>query len=336
MFRTLIIKTAILVLSVILISCSQKRRPPDVGKIDCNVNILRFEKDLFAADPGNLAASIPEFKLKYGEFFDIFNHKIIAIGGHSKPAYPSYLAGFITDYDISKLSEAVDSAFEDFAPIESEICNIIKYYRHYFPNGQVPSVITYISGFNQTMVSSDTLIGIGLDKYLGPNHIFYTRLGYANYLKQNMYREKIPSDFARAWAMTLFEQSHENTLFDHIIYQGKILYFTKTLMPYAADSLVTGFNPAQTKWCLENENKMWVFLIENKMLFKTDYQTISKFVGEAPFTKGFGPQSPGKAVIWLGYRIVTQYMHKNSNISLNELMKEPDSQKILQGAKYKP
>ena len=47
------------------------------------------------------------------------------------------------------------------------------------------------------------------------------------------------------------------------------------------------------------------------MLFSTDGFLIRKFTGEAPFTSYFTEESPGRAVVWTGFRIIERYMSNN-------------------------
>jgi len=63
---------------------------------------------------------------------------------------------------------------------------------------------------------------------------------------------------------------------------------------------------------------------------------IRKFTGEAPFTSYFTEDSPGRAVVWTGFRIIERYMRNNPGVTLKELMEMSDCQAILTGAKYKP
>ena len=63
---------------------------------------------------------------------------------------------------------------------------------------------------------------------------------------------------------------------------------------------------------------MWQYLIEKDLLFSTDQLTIRKLTGEAPFTSYFTNESPGRAAVWIGFRIVESYMVKNPDISLEE------------------
>lgn len=328
----------VIIVSLILcFSCKNERGKPDVSTSNVDLRVLRFDVDLFNSNFEKFADSLPFFRAKYGEFFDLYNFKIINIGASDNPAYPSLLTSFVTDFGITKLNEAVKKDFSDFTPFKSQLTEGFKYFQYYFPKVRIPVVVTYISGLNQSVVTTDTLLGIGLDKYLGANSEFYARMGIPKYKRDRMTKDNIPYDCMRGWLETNFPMSDSSAnLLSHIIYQGKIIYSLLHVFPEAHDSMVTGFSREQIEWCVANEKRMWPYLVENKILFKSDYLTISKYINDAPFTKDFGRHSPGRAVLWIGYKIVAEYMGRNSSVSLEVLMQDNDYHKILQLSKYKP
>ena len=81
---------------------------------------------------------------------------------------------------------------------------------------------------------------------------------------------------------------------------------------------------------------MWQYLLEHDLLFSTDQFEVRKLTGDAPFTAYFTNESPGRAAVWIGFRIIESYMMKNTDVSLEELMRETDIQRILEKAKYAP
>ena len=152
-----------------------------------------------------------------------------------------------------------------------------------------------------------------------------------------MHPDKIPSDLLRSWAIGEFHFNDSiDNLLNNMIYEGMLMYFTKRLIPNQPDSLIFGFSPQQMRWCKQNESEMWAYLIEHKMLFNADSFTIKKFVNDAPFTHNFTRESPGRAAVWLGYRIVERFMERNKDYTLSMLMAETDYQKILNRSKYNP
>ena len=58
--------------------------------------------------------------------------------------------------------------------------------------------------------------------------------------------------------------------------------------------------------------------------FETDRITIQKFTGSGPFTNNFTRESPARAAVWLGWRIVEEYMQYNARVSLQDLREETD------------
>jgi len=90
------------------------------------------------------------------------------------------------------------------------------------------------------------------------------------------------------------------------------------------------------RFCRNNEAQMWQYLIEHDLLFRTDMLTIRKLVGNAPFTSYFTNESPGRAAVWTGFRIVESFMDRNSGVTLSELMDNKDVQLIVEKSRYNP
>jgi uncharacterized protein YjaZ len=108
------------------------------------------------------------------------------------------------------------------------------------------------------------------------------------------------------------------------------------MLPETTDDIIFGFTPNQMKFCRNNESQMWQYLIENNLLFSTDQFKIRKLIGEAPFTSYFTNDSPGRAAVWIGFRIVESYMMKNQSAKIADIITNTDVQSILEKAKYSP
>jgi hypothetical protein len=227
--------------------------------------------------------------------------------------------------------------YPELSWLEDQLSDAFMRYRYYFPEKQVPAVYTFISGFNQSIVVGDSILAIGLDKYLGTDCEYYKRLGLHQYLVKNMTKDKILSDCISSWCSTefVYNDSVDNVL-SNMIYQGKIWYLTKSLLPGHPDHLIAGFTEDELAFCRNNEARMWEYLIEYKILFMSDRLTIQKFIGNGPFTKDFSTASPARAADWIGWRIVEKYAAGNRSLTMQEIMAENDFQKILALSKYNP
>ena len=152
-----------------------------------------------------------------------------------------------------------------------------------------------------------------------------------------MIPEKILSDVVYVWAMSEFEISPQATnLLDHMIHEGKLMYFSQAMMPDEPDTLIAGYSNEQLKWCRANEGAMWTYLVENKMLYSSKQMDIVRFINDGPRTSSFSEESPGRVGAWLGWQIVRKYMKKNPEVTLPQLIYETDYQSILNRSAYQP
>ncbi len=329
--------TLFLMFTLLTAGCSDTRNKADISGIEAGIDIRRFDIDLFDVDIDSIPVHVGTLEEEYGEFFEIFNHLIIRTGSSSAPAYPEHLHRFLTDMDIYRVRTEVYTVFDDISWLVDDLEMAFRHFLYYFPDYPLPEIYTYLSGFNQSVVTADRIVGIGLDKYLGADHFFYSQLQLPMYQRRIMHPGKIVPDVMMAWAMMEFEfDGTGKNLLSHIIHHGKLLYFVDAMLPWQPDTLKTGFTAQQMDWCIRNETMMWTYLVENKLLFSTDARTISGFVNPAPFTREFTSDSPGMAALWLGWQIVSSYMDRNRHVTLEELMNDDDYQKILNQARYRP
>ena len=303
------------------------------------VDIERFEMDILGVDLAEVIPSLEVMEKKYGEFLRLFGY-VINIGEPGTAEWAEKLVLFSGDRTNREVYETVMKVFPSVNRLEEKLSSAWSYYLYHFPDSVVPEIFTCITGFNNSIIVGNGILGISLDRYLGSESKYYSMLGVYNYERRFMIPEKIPSDCMFAWASATWEasplQDETPTLLSSMINEGKMLYFTKSMLPVEPDTLIFGFTAEQMKFCTNNEKQMWEYLLEYDLLFISDDFTIRKFTGQAPFTSAFTNESPGRAGSWLGFRIVESYMSRNRNISLGELMGEKEPSVILSGARYFP
>ena len=126
------------------------------------------------------------------------------------------------------------------------------------------------------------------------------------------------------------------SMLDKMVYEGKLLYFTDVTVPSAADSIRIGYTGQQQFWAEKNQGNVWGFFIEKKLLHTTEMREINKFIGEAPFTSAFSNNSAPRIGRYIGWQIVRSYMAKNKSVTFEQLLKNNNSQEILNKSGYKP
>jgi hypothetical protein len=323
----------------VLNSCRRDHYKINTSKIAVDIRINRLEKDLFDPDPAEITAMIPLLKEKYGDFLQLFSY-VINTGDINDPSFSDNLVRFCTDKLNNEVYSSVIQAYPDTRPVEEDIENAFRHYLWYFPGKKVPAVFTCITGFNNSIITGDSVLGIGLERYLGRDCRYYSQLEIYKYISARMNSWNIVPDCMFAWGSTEWDFKALNYPSDNVltemIHYGKLRYFEKCMLPEISDTVIFGFTADQMKFCRNNESQMWDYLIENDLLFKTDQFIIRKLTGEAPFTSYFTRESPGRASVWLGFRIVESYMMKNKGISLSDMMNDNDVQILLAKAKYRP
>jgi hypothetical protein len=247
------------------------------------IRIDRMEQSLFTVPTDSVAEKIPQLQRRYGQMFALYCQRILNIGLPQNPDFPLRLTEFLTDSHMNMTYRKVTELFPDLSGMEKRLSAAFSRYHHMFPEKIIPEIYTLISGFSQSISISDSLLAISLDKYLGASEEIYAKLGFAVYQRKLMDGKYIVPDCMKAWAYGEFPNSDsaENVL-SNILYEGKITYFTKQMLPEDPDSVIFGFSPDQMKWCKNNTEQMWTFLISKKMLYATDYMTINKLVGPPP------------------------------------------------------
>ena len=327
-----------LLLFAVLFSCKPNPLKVNISDIKTEIEVVRFDKELFAINDKDTLNSLIELSNKYPGFFDLFTYKVIQIGGIGDSLFTDRMKYFLTDTMILNVKKLVDTEFTDFDKTEKQLNKAFKYFQYHFPDKEVPAVYAYFSGFNQSVVTAENIIGISLDKYLGRDCEYYRKLNSTpQYKILNMHKDKIVSDVAYSWGVTEFENTNKaTTLLDNMIHHGKLMYFVDAMLPEMHDSLKIGFTKLQLDWCKKNEAQMWLQLIEHKMLYSNKRMDIIRYINASPTTSGFPLESPGRTGVWIGWQIVREYMKKYPETNLADLMKNNNYQQILNDSKYFP
>lgn len=325
-----------LFLLLILFGCHRNPLRVNISDVSVDLKIKHFDVDLLRLKKDDVPTAIPELKKSFTDFFDIFTYRMISIGGTDQENFQESLYSFISDTLIRKLEFEVSQKV-DTTQLRNELEKAFRHFRYYFPQKKIPIIYTCISGFNQSVVTSENLIGISLDKFLGVESPFYEQLGLAEYKRKNMHPAKIVSDVMYGWALTEWPKSeHSNNLLSQMIEEGKTMYLVDAMMPEKHDSLKVGFTRRQLDFCKKNEASMWTYLAEHKHLYSTDRMTNKRYMDDGPFSPSFTNESPARTGVWLGWQIVRSYMKQHPETKLADLMNNQDLQGILNQSGYQP
>lgn len=328
--------TVAFIFLVVWLSGCRKGANPEVSDLVREVKIGRLDVDLFELDTVN--PDLRPLQEKYGRYLDTYTFGVLDIGLTADSGFVDLLSLFIKDPVIREVADSVSKNYPDMQEQEEALAQAWAYYRYYFPERTVPQVYTHISGFNQSIIVDSAAVGISLDNYLGEGCAFYSMLAVPvpMYARKKMTGNDIARDVMSAWLTTEFPfHPLKNDLISGMIYQGKIIWLLEKMFPEGAHHWLLGFTTGQELWCRNNESQIWGFLIENEYLFSTQQKLMLKYLNDGPYTSGMPVESPGKTVVWSGWKIVGKYMEKTGS-TIEELMQEQDYHKILRVSGYRP
>ena len=306
---------------ICVFSCQNSSKvEKEISGIVLNLNIERFDQ-LFAT---SAPSELPALKQNYPFLF-------------SKRYADSVWVQRMSDPIQQLQNKAVDSIFEDFSSIESEIISFYQHLKYYNKALKTPRLITVLSDvdYRNKVVVTDSIVLIALDTYLGADHEFYA--SFYDYIKQNLNKDQIVSDLATAYAEQLIYQPKRVTFLEEMIYFGKQLYLKDLLIPFKDNNQKIGYSSAQYEWAEENEFYIWQYFVEKELLYETDRKLLARFIIPAPFSRfnlELDSESPGRLGQYMGWQIVKSYMENNETPLLQMLQMEANE--IFNNAKFKP
>lgn len=292
----------------------------DLSNIDVNVQIKRFEKDFYGATSKTLS----KVKKDYPYLFP-------------KEMTDSISLSKISNKDEQDLNKEIEKKYSDIASLEKELVSLFKHIKYYNSSFKTPKVVTIQSNidYDSRVIYADSLLLISLDVYLGKEHPFYSN--YPKYIRQNNTKEHIVVDVAKTILNTYIKPERNRTFINKIIHEGKKYYLLDAYLPELEDREKLGYTEEKMNWALANEEQIWMYFIEKKILFSTNKQLSKRFIDIAPFSKFYtsaDQQSPGRIGVFMGYQIVKSFM-LNNDLSLQELL-NTNSEEIFKKSNYKP
>ena len=299
------------------------------------VKIYRFEEILFNSNKDNIEKNREIWEGQIGDFSKIYYSFLSR--SNNLDSIETELLSFVNNKDMKEVYDSLKIKFEKLEDYELDLSHAFKNFNIHFSEYNQPKIISMFSGFNYGVIVQDSMIALGLDFYLGKNSIFYQRLNDPEYLKYQKQSKFLVPNIMEAWYDSFFGYTNKNVNFlSELIYKGKIMFLLSETMPDISFNRLLRYSESDLAWCKNSESSIWAFLIDNDLLFSTRKKDYRSYLNHAPFSKGMTQQSPSRIAYYIGYKIVKNYMQKNKDVTVKELMHESDFMSILNKSKYKP
>jgi hypothetical protein len=330
----------VLIIGVALFAACGGDDPPetDTRGVQLDLRIARLDQALFHAAPDSMHKVSLRAYAEHGEFYRIYIEEILQGAPLEDPRLPMVLNSFVNDPDWGSVQHAVDSVLGDLEPQRQIFEDAFKRLMVLFPDSLIPRVITFNSGFNYGIFPTDSVLGIGVEWFIGSDHPVIGYLApeaFPQYVKDRMVPEMLVPSALKGWLLVHYTRDIQGAdLLTNLVEVGKVMVLLDALAPELDAHLKFAFSKEQLDWCVANESMVWKEIVSKDMLFSKKSDDIGRLMNDGPFTSGFPRESPGHIGEWVGYRIVKAYMKANPEVGLQQLFVMDDPRAILKH--YKP
>jgi hypothetical protein len=322
-------------LSFYISSCSSDPLDVDVSDVELSMKFERFEQKMFSAQSVSEMSKINQQLIDSGgELYEFYVYEMLHSGSVYDDSIGTYLYYFVTDSIMKMAQEDITAEFRNFEEDEELILDAFKHLKYHLPAAAIPQkVITYNSAFNYGVISTNDQIGIGLDMYLGSYNRIIENLGFPLYMKEKMEHEYLLIDIAHSWIITNILDDPGESFLANMIYYGKLMYLIDAMLPNQADYLKLRYTEEEYDFALASEEDVWLFIMDMNWVYSTDMKVQIRYFQEAPSTVGIDG-SPGRLGQFMGWQMVKQYMEKNEDKTVIDMLDEKNEAKFLKI--YKP
>lgn len=237
---------------------------------------------------------------------------------------------------IDTLASEVKRVFGDGAALRASFEEAYANLRHYYPETRLPRIVTVITGLENDLYLSDSLIIVGLDYFLDLKARY--RPNVYDYMQRRYTPETlVPSVMLLIGISDTFNKGNpeDRTALAEMVAYGKAYQFARHMVPCVSDSTLFGYSAQETADLYFNESLIFKRLVDERVWFETSHLVKQRYLGERPNTPEIGNRCPGRVGGWVGMRIVLKFQEETGK-DLKAVMATPDANGIFRVSKYKP
>ncbi len=328
--------------ALVWFSCSQNRLDVDVSEIRIpETSITRLDSVAWAWS--QYPEALDRDFVHYLKWSPVQHYAFSALIPPDSAAQPAAarrtLKLFVGNPDIRASLQRIHQLYSSkrVSELKIQLEDLLKHYRYYFPQDSLPQLVSVCSGWNYTYAPFKSHLLISLDMYLGDTCSLYSFLPFPKYQIAKMSPDYLPSDLARALLLIKTDrQPPGDFLLAHAVFYGKLFYGIKALLPKTEDRIILGYTPHHMEYLDKYEHALWTYFAQDNKWFAQDLKIIRAHTTEGPFTAAISKECPPRIAMWIGYRMVTAFMNRNSSVSLDSLFKIQDPHRIMRESAYKP
>lgn len=338
MWKQVLSRSVPIIFLMLMWACNNDRLRIDIEGDPVELEWLRMDRAVFDTPAAEIPQKCLDLQARSDGFFKVYMEDILRLAPIGSPELPGRLIGFAKDPDWRQAQKHVEEELGDMENEKQQLQLAFSRLKTVYPEAAIPQVVLFNSGFNFGIAPMDSVLGIGVEWFIGSDKEVIAYLApenFPNYLKERMIPEMLVPSAIKGWLLAHHSRDVAGEdLLTHLVDRGKVMVLLDALLPETPEHLQMAFKEEQLAWCEEQEFNMWRELIDKEMLFSKKADDIGRFMNDGPFTNGFPRESPGHVGEWIGKQMVLDFWERNDQLSLREVMEVEDPNRILKF--YKP
>lgn len=329
------ISCSLVLLGALLYGCGEKKEPcavqPDVSGIKIETKFQPLQDSLLRiSSKKKLVSFLTRNPVIRDEIFRRAEYP-------DDSTFVNQLFSRLNNPHFDTLNAETNKVFGDLRNLKTEFEQAFTNLKYYYPDVTPPRIQTLVSGLDTDLFVSDSLIIVSLDFFLGRGAKYRPRI-YDYLLRKYDPDDIVPSCMLIYGISPRFNQSDltDKTVLADMVSYGKSFYFAKHMLPCVPDSVLIWYTPAEIKGSRSNEDLIWKRFVDSQVLYSTNHKVKQDYLGERPNTIQVGEKCPGRIGQWVGWQIVNEYAAHHPNISLPDIMKESQAQRLFKESAYRP
>jgi len=325
-------------------SCTEKDKHADIeitseGR---KLTFLRLDSAVFKGDYSNKIDFQNKIKAQFGSMYCKYVENILGLGYCDSLATISNLRTFSSNQDFIQLNNEIDLFYNSqrIDSLQEELLFLVLRMEKLISNYRAPKFILMNSGFNVSAMSDKEYVAVGLEFFLGSENQFTKSVALPQYQKDDMHIRQLVPTVAKSMAYFRLNELDTNSqdidFLSTMIYHGKAYYLAKLAIGEIEDGTLMAWSSDQVEWMDNYALNCWKEVANQEVMFSKNKIEIQKWFDIGPFTSGGNVprESPPQIGIFLGFKMLEQYMINHPEISVVQMLRSPNYQTILQS--YKP
>lgn len=283
--------------------------------------IFRYDRLVDEYVSLNSVSALQRMNTEFPAATRILIEDVLSIGSVEDTRIEQRLRRFYLDSTLQVLLQDVHEAYPDLRCEEKELFAVFDKVKEADELFCVPFVYTQVSGLNESIVVSDSLLGISLDKYLGEDYALYQKY-YPAYQRLEMNRSDIVPDalfFYLSHSYPLPDESLRS-LSEVLCFYGKLHCIIARLRGISVAEEI-GMNDVDVAWFEEHKDSVLSRIVASSVLESTDSEFIHWFFGQTDDGSYFGDDAPAGVGAWLGVWIAERFLSKHPQMDLKSLLR---------------